>query len=473
MTRNISVIGLGKLGASMAAALASRGFMVTGVDIVRDNVDKLNRGEAPVSETDLQKYIAENKSRLRATMNHTEAVLESDISFVIVPTPSDERGAFSLQYAQYAFRELGKALKKKDGYHLVVMTSTVLPGATRHGLMSVLEKESGKKCGPDFGLCYSPEFIALGSVIRDYLNPDFSLIGEYDERSGEMLEDFYHQAVGADTPCARMSLENAELTKVSVNAYVTTKISFANTILSICSRMPGGDADAVCGALGLDKRIGKKYLKGALGFGGPCFPRDNRALSFFADSVGVDASVSKATDEVNARVVNSVIDNVRPYIHEGATVAVLGLSYKPHSPVIEESQGVQIADALTRLSVRVVAYDPQARENARARLNGAVMVLDSLADCLYYADIVIVANDDPAFRVLTPEQFGPEQPKVVVLDAWRCLSDSIQNAENIEYIGYGSCTDPQTWDGHMEKLWGPRQIEGDVQAKKSEVRSNS
>jgi UDPglucose 6-dehydrogenase len=464
MTSNISVIGLGKLGASMAAALASKGFMVTGVDIVRDNVDKINRGEAPVSETDLQKYITENKKRLRATMNHAEAVLESDISFVIVPTPSDERGAFSLQYAQYAFRELGKALKKKDGYHLVVMTSTVLPGATRHGLMSVLEKESGKKCGPDFGLCYSPEFIALGSVIRDYLNPDFSLIGEFDNRSGEMLEAFYHEALGAETPCARMSLENAELTKVSVNSYVTTKISFANTILSICSRMPGGDADAVCGALGLDKRIGKKYLKGALGFGGPCFPRDNRALSFFADSVGVDATVSKATDAVNQRVVERVIESVRPHIESGATVAVLGLSYKPHSPVIEESQGIQIVEALTRLSVRVVAYDPQARANARAHLNGKVMVLDSLADCLYYADVVVVANDDPTFKALTPEQFGQGNDSVVVLDAWRCLSNEVQSSERVHYIGFGSCSSPDTWDEHMASLWNPSKVETEKSA---------
>lgn len=466
MSNHISVIGLGKLGASMAAALASRGFMVTGVDIVRDNVDKINRGEAPVVETDLQDYITNNRERLRATMNHHEAVLESDISFVIVPTPSDERGAFSLQYAQYAFREMGKALKQKDGYHLVVMTSTVLPGATRHALLSVLEEESGKTCGPDFGLCYSPEFIALGSVIRDYLNPDFSLIGEFDERSGQMLEDFYHKAVGTDTPCARMSLENAELTKVSVNAYVTTKISFANTLLNICARMPGGDVDAVCGALGLDKRIGKRYLKGALGYGGPCFPRDNRALCFFANSVGVDAAVSKATDEVNGRVVEQVVESVRPYIKTGTTVAVLGMSYKPHSPVIEESQGVQIAEALTRLSVRVVAYDPQAREHARARLNGNVMVLDSLADCLYYADVVVVANDDPAFRALTSDQFRQDTTGVLVLDAWRCLSTEVQEADHIQYLAFGSCSDPGKWDSHMAKLWGSRLEEGSKLADK-------
>jgi len=156
-----SVVGLGKLGASMAAAIASRGFPVVGVDVVQQSVDKLNAGVAPIQETGLQEMIAANRDRLHATTSHEEAIQASDITFVIVPTPSDQRGAFSLQYAQWAFREIGRALAHKSGYHLVVLTSTVLPGATRFGLAPILEQESGKRCGRDFGLCYSPEFIAL------------------------------------------------------------------------------------------------------------------------------------------------------------------------------------------------------------------------------------------------------------------------------------------------------------------------
>ena len=185
MIENLSVIGLGKLGASMLAGMASRGFNVIGVDITESTVRAVNEGRAPVQETDLEKMISAHRAKVRATASHEEAVLGSDVSFVIVPTPSDRRGAFELQYAKYAFEKLGKALAKKDSYHVIVLTSTVLPGATRHGLLPVLEAASGKKCGKDFGLCYSPEFIALGSVIRDFLNPDFYLVGEFDERSGD------------------------------------------------------------------------------------------------------------------------------------------------------------------------------------------------------------------------------------------------------------------------------------------------
>ena len=170
-----SIVGLGKLGASMAAAIASRGFQVVGVDVNQRAVDQLAAGHAPVQETNLEEMVAANKERIRATRSHEEAVLGSDLTFVIVPTPSDDRGAFSLQYASWAFKELGRALAKKKDYHVIVLTSTVLPGSMRYGLLPILEQESGKKCGRDFGLCYSPEFIALGSVIRDFLNPDFTL----------------------------------------------------------------------------------------------------------------------------------------------------------------------------------------------------------------------------------------------------------------------------------------------------------
>src|SRR5690349_9066702 len=155
MSRTFSVVGLGKLGASMAAGIASQGHQVIGVDVSHRAVELVNSGRAPVQETGLDDLIAANRDRLRATEKHEDAILNSELTFVIVPTPSDERGAFSLQYASFAFREIGKALANKHGYHTVVLTSTVLPGATRYGLLPVLERYSGKTCGHDFGLCYS------------------------------------------------------------------------------------------------------------------------------------------------------------------------------------------------------------------------------------------------------------------------------------------------------------------------------
>jgi UDPglucose 6-dehydrogenase len=459
MTDRVSVIGLGKLGASMAAAFAMRGLSVIGVDVNQHTIDLVNAGKAPVQETDLGETIAANQERIRATASHEEAVLNSDISFVIVPTPSDERGAFSLQYAQWAFEEIGKAIGRKSGYHNVVLTSTVLPGATRQALLPILERESGKKAGKDFGLCYSPEFIALGSIIRDFLNPDFTLLGELDERCGSHLEEIYRKVMGADTPCARMSLENAELTKISVNTFVTTKITFANMLAEMCEKLPGGNVDVVTNALGLDRRIGRKYLTGSIGYGGPCFPRDNVALTFMAKELGVEARLAEVTDSMNRAIANNVSAKISPMLRKGATVAVLGLAYKPYSHVTEESQGVYIAQHLSKHGARVLAFDPMSKEMPMEELRSSIVVLDSLDECLRQAEAVLITTPDPVFKGLKAENFKNEWAEVLVFDFWRLLMDELQNKPGIRYIGVGTSEDDGINTERLRNLWWGRSAE--------------
>ncbi|MEP6923477.1 MAG: nucleotide sugar dehydrogenase [Pyrinomonadaceae bacterium] len=453
MQTKISVIGLGKLGASMAAAFASRGFEVIGVDVNEHSVQLLNEGQAPVQETDLGKYIEENKSRLRATMSHQEAVLNSEVSFVIVPTPSDDKGSFSLQYAAWAFKELGRALRHKKGYHTFVLTSTVLPGATRHGLLPILEHESGKKCGVDFGLCYSPEFIALGSVIRDFLSPDFTLLGEFDEKCGKAVEEVYAATMLNNAPCKRMSLENAELTKISVNTFVTTKITFANMLANLCERIPGGNIDVVTDALGTDTRIGRKYLTGALGYGGPCFPRDNVALSYIAEQLGSRAELAETTDRFNRSQAEKITNRLKPLIKYGATIAILGLAYKPGSHVVEESQGIYLAKTLSEAGARVVAFDPLAGETANNEFKGKILILNSVEQCLEQAEVVLITTADPIFQNLKYQNFNSEFNHIVVVDFWRILRGELENRPNIEYIPIGCSTDDKQNDERLNQLW--------------------
>ena len=438
----------------MAAAFASRGLEVIGVDVNQRSIDLVNEGRAPVQETDLDETIAANKERIRATANHEEAVLNTDISFVIVPTPSDERGAFSLQYAAWAFKEIGKALGKKSSYHNVVLTSTVLPGSTRQALIPILEKASGKKAGRDFGVCYSPEFIALGSIINDFLNPDFTLIGELDERSGSHLEELYSRVMTNGSGSARMSLENAELTKISVNTFVTTKIAFANMLAEICEKLPGGNIDVVTNALGLDKRIGRRYLTGALGYGGPCFPRDNVALSFIARQLGVEALLAETTDSMNRAIAQKVSEKIRPLLRDGATVAVLGLSYKPFSHVTEESQAVYIAKYLSKHGIRVVAFDPMSSEMALDEIRRDIVVLDSVDECLKQAEAVLITSPDPFFKSLTPEQFINDRSEILVLDLWRILQDKLAGQKHIKYMPFGNGTDDAANTLRLNDLWG-------------------
>jgi len=449
---NVSVIGLGKLGGSMAAAFAHRGFNVIGVDINPAFVDAFNAGKAPVYETGLEELIKANQQRLRATSSAEDAVLNSDISFVIVPTPSDDRGAFTLQYARHAFKGLGQALQKKNSYHVVVMTSTVLPGATRYGLLPILEKESGKKCGPDFGLCYNPEFIALGSVIRDFLNPDFYLLGQYDETSGDALESVHQRVSLNQAPVKRMSLENAELAKISVNSFVTMKISFANIMANFCQKIPGGDVDVVSDALGLDQRIGRKYLTGGFGFGGPCFPRDNVALDFMGKSLGVDTRLLRSNDEYNRHLAISYLENFRSLIPPNSTVTVLGLAYKPDSHVVEESPGIYLCRALADAGYRVIGHDPLAADGARQALGEHALVTNSLEQALRDADAVLICTPDKLYRQLESRDFSGGDTKPLVIDFWRILP-KLGGDEKVHYIPFGK----QSWEinrGNLLKtLW--------------------
>src|SRR3984957_7465544 len=394
----LSIIGLGKLGSPMAAGVAHKGHKVIGVDMNPAFVTALQQGRAPVNETGLAEMIRGNRERLSATQSFEEAILGSEITFIIVPTPSGPDGTFSVKYVLDAAEQIGAALRKKSEWHLVSLCSTVMPGSTGGQLLPALEAHSGKKCGVDFGLCYNPEFIALGSVIHDMLNPDMILIGESDARSGSLLEKLYKGVCDSNPRIQRMNFVNAEITKISVNTYVTTKISYANMLAEICETLPGAEVDVVTAAIGCDSRIGRKYLKGALGYGGPCFPRDNVAFSALARTNGVPALLAEATDQLNRQQVPRLGAMILAKLPKGGTAGVLGLSYKPDTGVIEESQGVALAKHLLQSGAKVVVYDPEAMEGAREQLEGRVTFAANASECARQADVLAITTPWPEFK---------------------------------------------------------------------------
>lgn len=418
---NLSVIGLGKLGAVMAAVLADKGYRVVGVNRNPHYVEAINEGRAPVAEPGLDALVKKNRSRLSATLDCEAAVSGSEITFIIVPTPSGPDGTFSLHHVLLAAQAVGRALRRKAGFHLVVLSATVMPGATGGEVLPLLEKVSGKKCGLDFGLCYNPEFIALGSVIRDMCNPDMILIGESEPRSGQMLVNLYRRVCENKPRVARMNFVNAELTKLSVNTFVTTKISYANMLAQVCEHLAGADVDAVTEALGLDTRIGCKYLKGALGYGGPCFPRDNLAFASLARQQGVEATLAEATDRLNRRQAPRLGDLMLARLPKGGTAGVLGLAYKPCTNVVEESQGMALAEYLVSKAAPVVVYDPLAMDNARQVLGEKVTFAASLPECAAQAHVLAIATPCEEFKQLRPEDLNCSLSRPSLFDCWRIL----------------------------------------------------
>lgn len=439
----VSVIGLGKLGSPLAAVLASKGHQVIGVDVNPDFVRLLGAGRAPVEEPGLQELIDASKTRIRATTDFQQAVQESEISFVIVPTPSDSRGGFSNKYVLSAVNAIGQALRKKRDYHVVNITSTVMPGSTDGEIKDALETASGREVGNTVGLCYNPEFIALGSVIRDMLYPDMILLGESDARAGDVLESIYRSTCEKNPPVMRMNLVNAELTKISVNTYVTTKISYANMLAEMCERLPGADVDIVTAALGMDSRIGKKYLKGALGYGGPCFPRDNIAFGQLARSLGARADLAESTDRLNRHQIDRLAAAASRLLGGRSRVGILGLSYKPETAVIEESQGVALAARLSEEGREVYVHDPLALVGAMAVLQDKVVPIISVEECIQAVDVLVITTPWPQFAQLPQKAFVRSTGRLQILDCWRILPrDRLADVADIHYLGIGDPGSP-------------------------------
>ena len=432
---NISIIGLGKLGACMAATYASKGHHVIGVDINQTFVDAINNGRAPVDEKDLQDTISLAKDTLRATTDYTDAISNSDITFIIVPTPTaDDNDGFSAQYVVASCKDIGNALKSKDAYHLVVLTSTLLPCECEKQVIPTLEEASGKKCGVDFGFCYSPEFIAIGTVIRDLLHPDFFLVGESDKKAGDVIESFYHSVSDNDVPVRRMSIPSAELTKISVNSFLTMKITYANMLTEIAEHIPGVNIDDVTGAVGNDKRIGSAYLRGGLGYGGPCFPRDNRAFAYMAKQRNVDVPYATKTDTYNYSIIRKSVEKIKANVLDGSAIAFLGLSYKPGTYFSEESQAIAIARTLSETGYQIHAWNPGGNRHAETLLSGTSIVFhNSMDTCIAEVTTVFLSNWDSAFNTL---------PDVVpsnvttVIDPWRQYDPAVFS-EKIQYIPFG------------------------------------
>lgn len=433
---NISVIGLGKLGLCTAACFASKGHRVTGVEKNMDFVDKLQSRCCPIDETGLEGLLEKCWDNLTVTSYMSVAVRESDITLIIVPTPSKSDGRFTNKYVEAVLKSIGPELKDKDTFHVVDVVSTVMPGSCQQQFRPLLEKLSGKVCGEDFGLVYNPEFIALGSVVRDFLNPDMVLIGASDKRSAAMTKELYASTCDSSPEIVCMSLVNAEITKLSLNCFVTMKISYANELASICEKIPGADVDVVTNAIGADSRVGKKYLKGGLGFGGPCFPRDNLAFQMFAEDAGTQAKLSPRVVSVNKSVVDRLYSIIIEKFNKGSKVAILGLSYKPGTHIIEESQSIMLAKKLIESGYTVVVHDPKALGSAKEVLGESVGYFEDVYECVNQTDAIVVMTDWTMFRELDWKAIEDKvRNKAVLIDSWRGLKD--KQFSGLDYTGLG------------------------------------
>lgn len=423
----ISIIGLGKLGSSMLAYYASQGHQVTGIDIDEDTIELLNQGKPPVVEPCLREYLIKGMENYHCTNKYSYIKNGGDMTFIIVPTPTDETGEFSNEYVLEALKNVCEVIKYKEEFHVIVITSTVKLGSMRNEFKPLIENITGKKVGKTIGLAYNPEFIALGDVIAGLDHPDAILIGESDSITGDAIQLFYRATCSSQPPIHRMSWENAELAKIGLNVAVTVKIGIANTFSALCDKIEGGDVDKVTGFIGNDSRIGKKYFSGGMPPSGECFPRDARAFVKMAERLGVKADIMIAGDEYNNRTYYmSLLDKVTSLLSPYAKkISILGVSFKPDTPVITESAGLKLTEWLSNYEILV--YDPQANYPDKAK---------TIRECLKDSNLAIITTPWDEFKDIKVEEFTAMQDKIV-LDCWRILNKELLEIGGIEYHALG------------------------------------
>jgi len=437
--QTISVIGLGKLGLNMAMCIAYRGYRVIGVDNNKKLIKMLNNNNNPLSEPGLDEIMEKASDNFEATTDIEYAVHNADIIFIFVGTPSTEDGGFSSHFVEQAATEIALNLKDINKYKLIVNRSTVMPGVTDGVVKRIIEEYSGKIVGEDIGLCFNPEFMALGSAIHNFLHPDVIAIGESDSNSGQQLSDFYKNVCENDPAIVRTSLTNAEWSKISLNVFLTVKMSFANTIAEVCERIDGGDVDKISDILGHDPRIGRKFLSGAIGYGGPCFPRDTKAFTTFTKNNNCKSELSIAAEKVNDRQSKRVLGSIKNIVGElgGKTIAVLGLTYKPDTDIVDPSDQLNIVKFLLSENAIIKACDPMGIKNARKILGDSnIKYTKSAIECLKGTDLCLLATPWEEFKKLRPKDFTENMKAPIVFDCWR-IQKNLSFDSEVDYYGVG------------------------------------
>jgi len=431
---NIAMIGSGYVGLVSGACFAEFGTHVTCVDIDEQKIEALNRGEIPIYEPGLDSLVARNveAGRLRFTTDLEGAIRENLVIFVTVGTPQDPHGRADLRYVFDVAETIARNL---DAYKVIVIKSTV-PVGTGDRVEALIRE----KVGPDvpFSVASNPEFLREGAAIEDFMRPDRVVIGTEDEQARAILEDLYRPLYLIETPILRTRRRTAELIKYASNAFLAVKITYINEMADLCERV-GADVHHVAKGMGLDRRIGPKFLHPGPGYGGSCFPKDTRAVLATAEEHGARLEIVEAAVRVNDARPARMVEKIRRSLGgdlAGKTVALLGLSFKPNTDDVRESAALKIAGLLAEAGARVRAFDPAAMETARAA-GYAGECCESEYDAAEGADVLVIATEWNQFRNLDLERLKGLLTRPLIVDLRNVYEPEDMAARGFRYVAVG------------------------------------
>ncbi|MEU7648898.1 UDP-glucose dehydrogenase family protein [Streptomyces huasconensis] len=443
MALKITVIGTGYLGATHAAAMAELGFEVLGLDVVAEKVAMLQRGEVPMYEPGLEELLRKHvagiegaSGRLRFTTDPAEAADFGDVHFICVNTPQKHgEYACDMSYVDTALESLAKHLTKAS---LVVGKSTVPVGSADRLAARLAELAPA---GDEVELAWNPEFLREGFAVQDTLHPDRIVVGVRSERAEKLLREVYATPIAEGSPFVVTDFPTAELVKTSANSFLATKISFINAMAEVCEAA-GGDVVRLAEALGHDDRIGKKFLRAGIGFGGGCLPKDIRAFMARAGELGADQALTflREIDSINMRRRGQMVEMAREALGGGSflgkRVAVLGATFKPDSDDVRDSPALNVAGQIHLQGGQVTVYDPKGMVNAR-RLFPTLGYAETATDAVRGADVVLHLTEWREFRELDPAALASVATTPVILDGRNALDPQTWRAAGWTYRAMG------------------------------------
>lgn len=430
---HIAVIGTGYVGLVTGACFAEFGVEVTCVDVDRQKIDKLNQGIIPIYEPGLDKIVEKNvkAGRLHFTTEIKTAVEHALVIFLAVGTPPKEDGSPDMSYYQQAAKDVAEAM---NGYKVLVTKSTV-PVGTGKWLQDFVSENL--KVRTKFGVASNPEFLREGAAIEDFMRPDRVVIGSNEEDAIAVMKDLYRPLYLIETPIVITSLEAAELIKYAANAFLATKITFINEVANLCDAI-GCDVHDVARGMGMDKRIGNKFLHPGPGYGGSCFPKDTRALTTVADQFQVETLIVDAVIEANERQRRAMIPKIEKLVGDlnGKKISVLGLSFKPETDDMRESPAIDIIKEMQSRGAQIRAFDPVAMEEAKHCLSGVEYAADEY-DAIEGADALIFMTEWNQFRALDLKRVKELLKTPKIADLRNIYEPDDMRELGFEYVGVG------------------------------------
>ena len=419
----IAVIGLGFVGLTLSSVLASKGITTVGIDSDGKKCSKIVKGIPTFFEPNLEKTLKKALKKNLIITDKLSSINNCDFIFITVGTPQKKNGEIDLSFIKTVAKSVGKLISERKKKPIILIKSTIIPGTMKDVVLPILERNSKKKAGKDFGLISNPEFLQESQAIQDTIKPHVVVLGGYRTKFMKKTEKFFSQ-FNPNVPIIITNHQTAEMIKYANNSFLATKISFINQLANICQEIPDTNIDYIAQAIGLDPRIGNLFLNAGPGYGGSCLPKDMKAIINLSSQIGVKSTLLTAVEKANEQQISNIMELIKQNLGKikGKKLTILGVAFKPDTDDIRDSVGIDLVKRLLKLEAKITIHDPKALENARKIFFGNAKYVKSIPSALKGCECAIIMTQWKEYGRINNKTIK-HMDKKFIIDSRRILSN--------------------------------------------------